>query len=374
MATYKSIKYIIPAEVVEHTDSINALADVDTSTTAPTEGQTLKWSAANSRWQPADIEETSGLATTLGVILGGIYDTSMYDIGSHVYITSTGGVGSDTTYSGSLAFGAGATYGGDKGFICTRYDTHGYHLLTNTGVLGAAVSNSAYGIGMEMTGLTYGEDKCIFGWHTDNSTNNSPPWHPQKTNTVTNTGVIGSDTTNPTSSYRTSCIGTSYGGDKGIVIYGYGYTTYSGSPSYYAGGPTNNDGRANLISNTGIVASETACSGTKRSEGSGGEYGGDKAITAYGYISNALTNQINTISNTGVVSSDTTGVGTARVKPSYTRYGGDKGIFYDGGSAYQNSGMGYQLYNLVSNTGVIATNTSITNDGRWQSIGCGYGS
>ena len=368
MATYKTIKYIVPVEVVEHTDSINALADVDTSTASPTEGQTIKWNGTN--WVPSDIEETSGLATTLGVILGGLYDISYYDIGSHVYITSTGGVGSDTSFSGSLAFGAGATYGGDKGFICTRYDVHGYHLLTNTGVLGASVSNSAYGIGMEMTGLTYGGDKCIFGWHTDPSTDNTPPWHPQKTNTVTNTGVIGSDTTNPTDSFRSACIGTSYGGDKGIVIYGSGGTSYSGSPNYYALGSTNNDGRANLISNTGIVASETACSGTKRADGSGGEYGGDKAITAYGY-SSSWVNTINTISNTGVVSSDITGVGTARGKPAYTRYGSDKGIFFNGGSSGDTE---YQLYNLVSNTGVIATDTSITNDARFQAIGCGYGS
>ena len=369
MATYKSIKYIIPTEAVEHTDSINALADVDTSTAAPTEGQTMKWNGTN--WVPGDVEETSGLATTLGVILGGLYDISMYDVGSHVYITSTGGIGSDTAYSGSLAYGAAATYGGDKGFICTRYDIDGYHLLTNTGVLGAGVSSSSTAIGQNMTGLTYGGDKCIFGWHTDNT--NAVSWHPQKTNTVTNTGVIGSDTTNPTDSFRSGCIGTSYGGDKGIVIYGAGFTSHSGSPAYNVSGSTNNDGRANLISNTGIVASETACAGTKRSEGAGGEYGGDKAITAYGFLSN-ITNQINTISNTGVVSSDTTGVGTARIRPAYTRYGGDKGIFWDGGHYDYGTGTGYQLYNLVSNTGVIATDTSVTNDERYQALGCGYGS
>ena len=55
MATYKTIKYIVPVEVVEHTDSINALADVDTSTAAPTEGQTIKWNGTN--WVPGDIEE-----------------------------------------------------------------------------------------------------------------------------------------------------------------------------------------------------------------------------------------------------------------------------------------------------------------------------
>ena len=57
MATYKTIKYIVPTEVVEHTDSINALADVDTSTATPTEGQTIKWNGTN--WVPGDIEEAA---------------------------------------------------------------------------------------------------------------------------------------------------------------------------------------------------------------------------------------------------------------------------------------------------------------------------
>ena len=61
MATYKTIKYIVPVEVVEHTDSINALADVDTSTAAPTEGQTIKWNGTN--WVPGDIEEAAASST-----------------------------------------------------------------------------------------------------------------------------------------------------------------------------------------------------------------------------------------------------------------------------------------------------------------------
>ena len=367
MATYKSIKYIIPTEAVEHTDSINALADVDTTTVAPSVGQTLKWSAANSRWQPADIEEASGLTTALGIIIGGQYDTSFYDIGSNIYITNTGVPGSDISYTDeSLYFGAAATYGGDKGFIIDDNDTPGYVLLTNLGVLGSLVSHSSLGIGYNGAGLTYGGDKCIFGWHRSNNKD----WTPQKSVLITNTGVVGSDTTLPTSSYRDECIGTGYGGDKGIVIFGDGYSGVNSGG--FAETPTNSDGRANLISNTGIVASETACSGTKRFSGAGGEYGGDKAITAYGTISSGGSglNTINTISNAGVVSSDTTGVGSARERPSYTRFGEDKGIFYGGGNAYNE----HQIYNLVSNTGVIATDTSVTNAARFQAIGCGYGS
>jgi len=363
MATYKTIKYIVPTEVVEHTDSINALADVDTSTAAPTEGQTIKWNGTN--WVPSDIEEASGLTTTLGIIIGGQYDTSFYDIGSNIYITSTGVPGSDISYtSESLYFGAAATYGGDKGFITDDNDTPGYVLLTNLGVLGSLVSHSSLGIGYNGAGLTYGGDKCIFGWHRSNNKD----WTPQKSVLITNTGVVGSDTTLPTSSYRDECIGTGYGGDKGIVIFGDGYSSVNSEG--FAENQTNSDGRANLISNTGIVASETACSGTKRFTGAGGEYGGDKAITYCGWGGSSWVNTINTISNTGVVSSDTTGVGSARERPSYTRFGEDKGIFYGGGNAYNE----HQIYNLVSNTGVIATDTSVTNAARFGATGCGYGS
>ena len=52
MATYKSIKYIVPTEAVEHTDSISALADVDTTTAAPNNGNVLAWSASENKWTP----------------------------------------------------------------------------------------------------------------------------------------------------------------------------------------------------------------------------------------------------------------------------------------------------------------------------------
>jgi len=38
---------------VQPTDSIDVLADVDTSTVAPTDGQVLAWVNANSQWEPA---------------------------------------------------------------------------------------------------------------------------------------------------------------------------------------------------------------------------------------------------------------------------------------------------------------------------------
>ena len=390
MATYKSIKYIIPTEAVEHTDSINALADVDTTTVAPSVGQTLKWSATNSRWQPADIEEASGLTTGLGIIVAGFYDMSWYSADSTVLISNTGTISSVSyTNTNEVGFGDGATYGGDKGILIgtgfytysgTATGTAQKNLVSNAGVIGSdvtittdAVSGFAFDSG-KLSGLTYGGDKCIFGWGVILKGSNPNKYlEVQKSFLVSNTGVQGSDVSLPTDSHREACIGTGYGGDKGIVIYGRGLVTFNTNGSLRVW--TNDAGRANLISNTGVVASETACAGTRRHAGAGGEYGGDKAITAFGYNNNSDfssdINTINTISNTGVVSSDTTGVGTARRNMTYTRYGTDKGIFFSGGDSDLEV---YQVYNLVSNTGVVATDTSTTTDGRNFAVSCGYGS
>ena len=390
MATYKSIKYIIPTEAVEHTDSINALSDVDTNTTTPTDGQILKWNNTTSKWYPGDVEEVSGLTTTLGIIVAGFYDMSWYSVDSNVLISNTGTISSVSyTNTNEAGFGDGATYGGDKGILIgtgfnsysgTATGTAQKNLVSNAGVVGSdvsittdAISGFAFDSG-KLSGLTYGGDKCIFGWGVILKGSNPNQYlEVQKSFLVSNTGVQGSDVSLPTDSHREACIGTGYGGDKGIVIYGRGLTTYNYSASLRVW--TNDDGRANLISNTGVVASETACAGTRRHAGAGGEYGGDKAITAFGYQGNSdfasETNQINTISNTGVVSSDTTGVGTARRNMTYTRYGTDKGIFFNGADHNMNV---YQVYNLVSNTGVVATDTSTTVDGRNYALSCGYGS
>jgi hypothetical protein len=57
----------------------------------------------------------------------------------------------------------------------------------------------------------------------------------------------------------------------------------------------------------------------------------------------------NLVSNTGVVATDTTGVGTARADTGAAGYGGDKAIF-----GYGNTGVNVSMTNLVSNTGVVA--------------------
>ena len=82
----------------------------------------------------------------------------------------------------------------------------------------------------------------------------------------------------------------------------------------------NNLSMSNLVSNSGVVASDTTVVGGGRIGLAACEYGGDKGIFGFGYYGGTgwpptNANVTNLVSNTGVVSSDVTGVGTARWKP-----------------------------------------------------------
>jgi hypothetical protein len=125
------------------------------------------------------------------------------------------------------------------------------------------------------------------------------------------------------------------------AIFGFGQTTPAGTRV----------NTTNLVSNAGVVASDVTGIGTARRYVGATGYGGDKAIFAYGNtgvpISTTDTNNRNLVSNTGVLASDTPGAGTARNGLAASPYGSDKGIFFGTGA----------VTNLVSNTGVVASDT-----------------
>jgi hypothetical protein len=89
--------------------------------------------------------------------------------------------------------------------------------------------------------------------------------------------------------------------------------------------------------------------------------GTQKAIFGYGYTS-VVVSMTNLVSSTGVVATDTTGVGTARNALAAAGYGTDKAIF---GSS--------NITNLVSNTGVVATDTNVVGTSRNCLAAAGYG-
>ena len=208
MATYKSIRYIIPTEAVEHTDSINALSDVDTATTAPTDGQILKWNNTNSKWYPVDVEESSSASATQKALFGFGTDSSYAYTNITNLVSSSGVVATDTTGVGTAREGlAAAGFGGDKAIFGFGSSGNVTNLVSNTGV----VASDTTGVGTaryDLAAAGYGGDKALFGF---GFTINGGTML-SKTNLVSNTGVVATDTTG---------VGTAR---KGLAAAGYSTT------------------------------------------------------------------------------------------------------------------------------------------------------
>jgi hypothetical protein len=185
------------------------------------------------------------------------------------------------------------------------------------------------------------------------------------TNLVSNTGVVAANTPG-VGTARASLAATGYGGDK--AIFGFGRV---GSPSVM----TN---IANLVSNTGVVATDTPGVGTARRDASAAGYGGDKAIFGFGSILSpsptAWVAITNLVSNTGVVAANTPGVTLGKAGLGAAGYGGDKAIFGFGGGPGYPSPFAANITNLVSNTGVVATDTPCVGTARSNLAAAGYSS
>jgi hypothetical protein len=183
---------------------------------------------------------------------------------------------------------------------------------------------------------TYGNDKAIF---TGGSLAPSP-LSANFTNLVSNTGVVASDTPQAPVFNTSGYASTSYGGDKAIMS-----STFS----------------TVLVSNTGVLSMVSPAVGLNRSVSAGARYGLGTAIFAFGQTNTTpavVSNNINYVSTTGVIASDTPGVGTARRQIGAAPYGGDKAIFGFGITPVGFGPVGrVSLTNLVSNTGVVASDT-----------------
>ena len=157
------------------------------------------------------------------------------------------------------------------------------------------------------------------------------------TNLVGSNGVVGTDVTG-VGTARQGLSAANYGGDKAIFAYGDTGSRVSIS---------------NLVNGSGVVASDTAGVGTERRELGAAEYGTDKAIFAFGSSGSGNTGVSNLVSNSGVIASDVSAVGTARSFCTGAGYGNDKAIF-----AYGYTSGNVNTKNLVNNSGVIQSDAS----------------
>ena len=161
------------------------------------------------------------------------------------------------------------------------------------------------------------------------------------TNIVSTSGVVASDVAG-VGTITTGAAGCEYGDDKGI--FGFGWC-----PS-----PNQAMNSTQLVSNTGVVSSDQAATtGTARDALAACSYGEDKGIFGFGNDNSGVCDITNLVSNAGVVASDVTGVGTARRAPAACEYGGDKGIF---GYGWTSSNV--SMTNLVSNAGVVSSDVT----------------
>jgi len=222
-------------------------------------------------------------------------------------------------------------------------------VVSTTNPFGADTTGG--GMGMKKSAaIVYLTQKAIFGYGFNGS-------NLSMTNLVSNTGVVATDTTG-VGTARHSLAAAGYGTDK--AIFGYGIITGGGTP---------NQSITNLVSNTGVVATDTTGVGTARYALAASGYGNDKAIFGYGTTGTNIS-ITNLVSNTGVVANDVAGVGTARQYLAAAGYGNDKAIF---GYGLISSNPGVSMTNLVSNTGVVSTDTTGVGSARFRLGASGYG-
>ena len=221
--------------------------------------------------------------------------------------------------------------------------------VNSSGVIASDISlvgTQRYGLG----GTTYGGDKGMFMYgRVGTDLTNSI------TNLVSNSGVIATDSS-AAGSARTYIAATTFG-STGQAIVGFG-NNGSSVQNYY-----------NLISNQGVIASDTSGSGHTRQAPAAVPYGTDKAVFAYGYNGTYLNSKA-LVSNQGVVASNSTGAGTGRVYTGGAGFQGrERGIVFGGDN--NNTMLGQT--NLISNTGVLGSDVSATGTARYGTYQCSYG-
>jgi hypothetical protein len=314
----------------------------------------IVWPGTGRAYPTTNVAQDINSLTTQYAIFGFGYNGAYQSMTN--LVSNTGVVATDTTGVGGDRLGlAAATYGYDKAIFGYGYNA-GYQSITNLVSNTGVVATQTAGVGTNRQYLAaagYGNSgQAIFGY----GAYGTAPGYTAVTNLVSNAGVVANDTA-AVGTARYSLAAASYGYDK--AIFGYGQSTLTRSMT-------------NKVSNTGIVATDTTGVGTTRSYLAAASYSGDKAIFGYGTTTGLDANIVsmtNLVSNTGVVATDTTGVGTARNALAASGYGTNKAIF-----GYGFSTPSYvSITNLVSNTGVVATDTTGVGTARGGIAAAGYG-
>ena len=322
-----------------------------------TDGQSVNivYSDATKGWLPLEDDVTADAPSpppTQKAIFG--FGTTGSVVSITNLVNSSGVVAADTTGVGTARnILAAAGYGGDKAIF--GYGRPSVEAsMTNLVSNSGVVATDTTGVGTGRDGLaaaSYGLDKAIFGYGNTGASVGDNI-NSSLTNLVSNSGVVASNTTG-VGTARRELAAASYGLDKAI----FGYGTISSVSSL-----------TNLVSNTGIVSADVTGVGTARAALSAASYGVDKVIFGYGWTG-SVSSLTNLVSSSGVVAADVTGVGTGRRFLAASSYGGDKAIF---GYGLNSGDSNVSMTNLVSNTGVVSSDTTGVGTARWGAAAAGY--
>jgi len=331
-------------------NGLNYQGEDDSSTVEySTTGQSVHivYSDATNGWIPVsddDVDDKPVSGNDNGCFAMGVNNSWAKSLNTNL-VSNTGVMATDVSYTATGRSSIAATeYGGDKGiFAYGSPSTNLSNLVSNAGV----VATDTAGVGTaraHVCACAFGGDKGLFGFGSTPNT--------AITNLVSNTGVVASDTAGVGTARAETPMATEYGGDKGIVAYG------------YVTGPVS---MSNLVSNTGVVATDTPGVGTARMGGAACGYAYDKGIFAFG--APGAVSLTNLVSNTGVIASDVAGVAgvQGRASTAGTEYGMDKGIF-----AYGYPFTASHVSNLLSNTGVMVADVAGVGSEKGYLAACGY--
>jgi len=285
-------------------------------------------------------------------------------------VSDTGVVGSNVTGVGTTrGFLAGSMYGDECAIFgygsTTRNTTNITNLVSNIGIVSADIPT----VGIKRVGLAasgYGHGCAIFAYgntkQIKNSLRKSGAGHTnQKTlinaiTLVSDTGIVAKDSAG---------VGTAR---EGLAAAGFGM----GRALFAHGYNGINLNLSNSVSDTGVVDQDKTIVGTSRRYLSAARFGVGQAIFGYGGTGRGECNTTNVVSDTGVIGNDVSGVGVNRVDIAAAGYGGDRAIFGFGLSGTNLDTLLNQI-SLVSNTGIVSEDRTTVGTGRCGHSAAGYG-
>lgn len=219
------------------------------------------------------------------------------------------------------------------------------NLVSNTGVIGTDTTGftsyrSNYGA------LGYGIDKAMFA----GGTNSTGPTTVSLVNYITNTGSVGADSS--VSGFgKSGTTGATYGIDKGLFSCG----------AFYSSGIGSANNTYTLVTNTGVYGSAPTISMYHDSSNAVG-YADDLALFVTNFSRGSPTGggvsefRIHYVTNTGSLASEATSANSSNHagQGQATRYGTGTAIF----TAFNTASTKYIAY--ITNTGVIGSDQTVT--------------